>query len=285
MTSMTRLATLLLLSLGCSARAGGNTGFVGSADGGEGVDAGAGGGSDAGGVVPDGMRCAAVCARLQGAPGCNIDAYTSCVSGCESLRNAPAACQAASSAVLACASTATPNCASTVLPFQGCDAALSAYAMCLATAPRDAGTTTAVDVVAPGVDVVASDPCASATDCVACTERSSCGWCAGSCRVGTGSGPVSGSCGGDRWAWTTSMCSAPVTDSGITNPVISGACQTCAIGACSAEVPACLGDMACVQCLSGALTPSCRANPRVAALVACACNTCESACAAACVGL
>lgn len=60
------------------------------------------------------------------------------------------------------------------------------------------------------VGVDAGDPCGSATDCFACTQRSQCGWCPGAnrCMVGTSTGPtgtvMGGSCG--TWAWYSSAC-------------------------------------------------------------------------------
>lgn len=274
MISRTMITGLsLILGLGCTARAigGGGGGGIGGD-----VDSGAVTGGD-GGAGPVG-DCATICARLQGAAGCTQDSLSGCMSGCQSLRSSPAQCQVAANAVLSCAAAAPPNCANPTLPFQGCDSSFMAYGACVVAGARDAGVT-------PGADVVGADPCASARDCAACTERSSCGWCAGRCWEGTSSGPRGGSCGGSPWAWTTSMCSAAPVDAGINNPLISGACQSCAFGACQSAVAACTSDKACVRCLTSGLTPSCQANSNVRAIVECACGSCASSCAAACEGL
>ncbi len=52
----------------------------------------------------------------------------------------------------------------------------------------------------------AADPCATSTDCAACTGRPSCGWCNGACRTGTREGPAAGSCGSATWSWLSSTC-------------------------------------------------------------------------------
>lgn len=55
-----------------------------------------------------------------------------------------------------------------------------------------------------------ADPCASASDCGACTQRPQCGWCPGAnrCLLGTGTGPntMAATCG--SWAWYTGQCTA-----------------------------------------------------------------------------
>ncbi|TAK30487.1 MAG: hypothetical protein EPO40_07365 [Myxococcaceae bacterium] len=85
----------------------------------------------------------------------------------------------------------------------------------------------------------ATDLCASAADCGACTARSSCGWCPGlnRCLPGTGTGPntMAATCG--SWAWYTGQCTArpdagtavdagPAVDAG--DPCISATtCSSC----------------------------------------------------------
>lgn len=60
------------------------------------------------------------------------------------------------------------------------------------------------------------DTCPDNRDCEACTRDTSfvCGWCAtaGTCRRGTASGPMDGSCADADWAWTASECAAPPED-------------------------------------------------------------------------
>ena len=51
------------------------------------------------------------------------------------------------------------------------------------------------------------DDCPTATSCMACTMRSTCGWCDGRCSVGTSTGPRGTVCADNRWAWTLGMCS------------------------------------------------------------------------------
>lgn len=83
-----------------------------------------------------------------------------------------------------------------------------------------------------------ADPCASAADCGACTQRSQCGWCPGinRCLLGTGTGPntMAATCG--SWAWFTGQCTSgdggaprdagPTVDAG--DPCSSAAnCSTC----------------------------------------------------------
>ncbi len=258
---------VLALALGCTARGSGGGG-------GGGADAGGGGGGTDSGATATG--CAAICGRLAGAAGCTSQHIDACVMGCEGLRAGPSRCQSAVGALLSCASSATPSCMVMGFPFVGCDAHFNAYSACVVGGATDAGIT-------PPRDVNTGDPCATAQSCGECTGRSSCGWCAGRCWTGQSGGPVGGSCGGDRWAWTTNMCSAPpVQDSGINNPFIGPDCQSCAFELCVDEVQACLGDSGCVQCLMGALTPACSTRPTVAALVRCACGGCGSACAIAC---
>lgn len=78
----------------------------------------------------------------------------------------------------------------------------------------------------------------------------------------------------------------PPRDAGITNPLIAPECQSCAFTTCAAPVQACLADPTCLQCLSAGVTPACRTNPGVAAVIACACTgTCASPCRAGCESL
>lgn len=270
------LAAVVLFALGCTARASTGAGGPQVADvvtPGEdvftpGVDAGT-----------SAATCDTLCARLTGVAGCTPSSVAACVSGCQQLTTAPPACQLAAAALRACVSTATVNCAAPGLPFAGCDAQLSAYGACLGGALTDSGVVPAQDVVTP------ADPCASATTCGACASRSSCGWCDDRCSLGTSEGPTGRTCQRSAWAWNTSACAAPITDSGINNPLISPMCQACAVTDCLDEATRCLADPTCQQCLSSALTPSCRENPAVSALVACACVGCRSACGAECASL
>lgn len=285
------LAAVVLFALGCTARASGGGGGA-LFD----TDAGAGGtdvltpgvdvvtpGVDA--VIPGvdavtpAATCDTLCARLTGVAGCTPTSVAACVTGCQQITAAPPACQLAAASLRACASTAMVNCAAPGLPFTGCDAQLSAWGACLGGAPTDSGVVPAPDVVTPG------DPCASATSCAACASRSACGWCDDRCSMGTSDGPVGRTCQRSNWAWTSGACTTPITDSGINNPLISGACQSCALTTCRAAATRCLGDTICQQCLLSALTPNCRANPNVAAVIACACADCRGTCGAECASL
>lgn len=277
MKNVSALGWILAIALGCSARAGvGGGGGGGDTDGGtSGVD-----------VVRAGTAdCASLCNRLQGAAGCAPTAVSTCMASCQSQLSV-AGCEAAASALLTCASTATPSCAVGAFPFVGCTAQQNAYATCVVSLGRtDAGSTVGSDVVTVR-DSGGVDMCASMTDCASCTRASSCGWCAGRCWSGTSSGPSAGSCGGDRWAWTSNQCSAPTVDAGITNPRITPQCQSCATTACTPVLTSCLGDSMCLSCLmSSGLTPACRANTNVAAVIECACGGCAEACSEACTGL
>jgi hypothetical protein len=83
--------------------------------------------------------------------------------------------------------------------------------------------------------VDAGDPCASATSCGACTQRSQCGWCPtlNRCLLGTSMGPNStgGMCG--TWAWYSGQCGGGDggTDAGAVDagdPCVSATnCSTC----------------------------------------------------------
>jgi len=78
----------------------------------------------------------------------------------------------------------------------------------------------------------------------------------------------------------------PPRDAGNTNPLIAPECQSCAFTTCMAPVQSCLSDPTCLQCLSAGVTPACRTNPGVAAVIACACTgTCASPCRAGCESL
>ena len=55
-------------------------------------------------------------------------------------------------------------------------------------------------------DAGVGDECPTATNCMACTMRSTCGWCDGRCSVGTSTGPRGTVCADRRWAWTLGMC-------------------------------------------------------------------------------
>lgn len=271
------LAAVVLIALGCTARAsGGGGGPLPDTDAGASGNDVATPGVDA---VTPGATCDTLCARLTGVAGCTPSSVAACVSGCQQLTSAPSACQLAAAALRACVSTAAVNCASSGLPFAGCDAQLSAYGACLGGALTDSGVSPAQDVVTP------ADPCVSATTCGACASRSSCGWCDDRCSLGTSEGPTGRTCQRSAWTWSASACAAPITDSGINNPLISSTCQACAVSDCLDEATRCLADTTCQQCLSSALTPSCRANPAVSALVACACVGCRGACGAECASL
>lgn len=284
------LAAVVLFALGCTARASGGGGPLPDTDAGvsgndvvsPGVDVVNPGvdvvnpGVD---VIIPGATCDTLCARLSGVAGCTPSSVSACVTGCQQLSAAPSACQLAAASLRACVSTAMVNCASPGLPFAGCDAQLSAYGACLGGALTDSGVVPAQDVVTP------SDPCATATTCAACASRASCGWCDDRCSTGTREGPVGRTCQRSTWAWTSGACTAPVTDSGINNPLISAMCQTCALSNCLDAATRCLADATCQQCLSSALTPTCRANPAVAAVISCACVGCRSACGVECASL
>ncbi len=58
----------------------------------------------------------------------------------------------------------------------------------------------------PATPTAPADPCAAARDCGACTALPTCGWCDGTCRTGTASGPRAGTCGAQPWAWLRSQC-------------------------------------------------------------------------------
>lgn len=277
MISPKTLAAVVLFALGCTARAsGGGGGPLPDTDAGPGGNDVVTPAADAGAPA---ATCDALCARLTGVAGCTPSSVAACVSGCQQLTTAPPSCQLAAAALRACVSTATVSCASPGLPFAGCDAQLSAYGACLGSSIADSGVVPPQDVVTP------DDPCVSATTCGACASRSSCGWCDDRCSLGTPAGPTGRSCQRTAWAWTTGACSTPITDSGINNPLISSTCQACAVTDCLDEATRCLADATCQQCLSSALTPTCRENPAVAALVSCACVGCRSACGVECASL
>jgi len=270
------LNTVVLFALGCTARAGGGTG------GPLGVDVVIPGvdvvtpGVDAG---TPGATCDTLCARLTGVAGCTSTSVAACVSSCQQLSSSPPTCQLAAMGLRACLSTATVNCSSPSLPFAGCDAQVRAYGGCVVGTLTDGGVIPTQDVVIP------DDPCASATTCGACASRSSCGWCDDRCSLGTSSGPAGRTCQRTPWAWTTGACSNPITDSRINNPLISPMCQACAASDCTDEAARCLADTSCRQCLSGALTPSCRENDAVIEVLTCACSSCSTECRTECASL
>jgi hypothetical protein len=284
MTPRTPFAAVVLFALGCTARAsGGGGGPLLDTDAGNGGTDVVAPGVD---VVTPGVdavtpvaTCDTLCARLTGVAGCTPSSVAACVAGCQQLAMASPTCQLAAAALRACVSTAAVSCSAPGLPFAGCDAQLSAYGACLGGGVIDSGVVPATDVVTPG------DPCATATTCAACASRSACGWCDDRCSAGTSAGPVGRTCQRNNWVWTSGACANPVIDSGINNPLISGACQTCALTTCMAATAQCLSDAICQQCLLSAITPNCRANPNVAALITCACRDCRGTCGVECASL
>ena len=149
------------------------------------------------------------------------------------------------------------------------------------------GGTTSTDGGKPPTDTGAPDrgagettldPCADALDCAACTGRSACGWCAGRCWQGSGSGPTGATCGESPWAWNSPQC-VSTPDAGVT---IGAACQSCALSMCGAQAAACSGESACIPCIT-APTQACLSNSRFAALAECACGGCAEACGSLCV--
>ena len=228
------------------------------------------------------FTCTQFCASLASEPTCAGAGMDTCLTTCNgSLAATPAGCVASANALYACTQTATPACTgTTAFPFAGCMARYSAYVACVA-APRDAGTPP-TDSGAPGRDTgtMTADPCADAPDCATCTGRSACGWCAGRCWQGSGSGPTGATCGDSPWAWTSSQCgSTPTPDAGGTT---SPACQSCAFSMCGAQAAACSSDSVCLQCI-GAPTQACLTNSRFAAVAECACGACAEACGSFCV--
>jgi hypothetical protein len=226
------------------------------------------------------FNCTQLCAPLASEPTCMGAGVSTCESTCNgSLAATPAACVASANALYACTRTASPRCTTmSQFPFANCQAQYGAYVACVAS-PRDAGAATP-DAGTTGPTDTGSGPdeCADATDCGACTRRSSCGWCAGRCWRGGSSGPTGGSCGGTAWAWTSSQCSAGPADAGFT---ITPACQSCAISSCPAQASACSGDNMCLQCV-GAPGPACLGNPAFGALAQCACASCAETCGSLC---
>ena len=72
------------------------------------------------------------------------------------------------------------------------------------------GSTVTPDGGGGGVDsgdIEPPDDCAGATECGACTDMGTCGWCAGNntCFTGEEAGPTSGTCP-SGWDWYGDMC-------------------------------------------------------------------------------
>lgn len=232
---------------------------------------------DGGSSASVSFTCEQLCAGLAAEPTCGAAGVATCRTSCSSQLTAiRSECVATANALYACAQTATPQCStSTTFPYPACLSQASAYASCVASSSgTDAGTTTPTD------SGTAADPCASATSCSACTARSACGWCGGRCRVGTGSGPSTGSCGEASWAWTSNQCSTsnPPADAGV---MFTPACQSCVVESCTSPLQACAEDPACAQCL-GSPTPACTENANFARVASCGCEVCREPCGSLC---
>lgn len=83
-------------------------------------------------------------------------------------------------------------------------------------APMDGSTTTTTTTT----PTVSDDPygCAKQTDCLACTNTHTCGWCGSACATGTEQGPTSGACA-SAWVWSAATCAGSTTTDPVTTPV------------------------------------------------------------------
>ncbi len=99
------------------------------------------GGGGGGGLSPTGVDCAALCARLDGAPNCATTASSECNASCAHLvAGGGATCGAQLDALSACATAAPVRCVGTGLnPFTGCNAQFVAAVTCASSRPQDAG--------------------------------------------------------------------------------------------------------------------------------------------------
>lgn len=98
-------------------------------------------GGGGGGSTTTGIDCAAVCARLAGAPNCAGSAPSECNATCTGLIvRAGSACGTQLDALSACVTTAPVRCVGTGLnPFTGCDAQFLGAINCANRQPQDAG--------------------------------------------------------------------------------------------------------------------------------------------------
>jgi hypothetical protein len=286
----TRFAWALPLVLGCASPSTLGGGPLPSFDGGadasatdaESADAGAmdGASTDASAmdsariVVP--ARCATLCARLVGAPGCAAGAVQSCEADCARLNEAATTpvCAAFFGVLLDCATMAPVQCVGDAFPFPGCMSLLVTYSSCVVNAPGDGGPPT------PPPRPDAGDRCGRETDCVSCTMQGNCGWCAGRCLPGTAAGPSVGSCDGERYYRFSNTCppSPAVLDAGI-----GTSCASCGTSLCGPALSGCVGDAVCASCLRNPRQPACASSPAWTTVRPCLCTRCRSQCNGPCV--